>query len=60
MTDDDFEKAKSEKDRTIHLLHFTDLYLIRPIYYDKTYHVVSENGGDKAFELLGYSSETAP
>lgn len=24
MTDDDFEKAKSEKDRTIHLLHFTD------------------------------------
>jgi len=25
LTDDDFEKAKSEKDRTIHILHFTDL-----------------------------------
>ncbi len=52
MTDDDFEKAKSEKDRTIHLLHFTGLHSIRPIYYDKTYHAVPENGGDKAFELL--------
>lgn len=52
LTDDDFEKAKSEKDRTIHILHFTALQNIRPIYYDKTYHAVPEQGGDKAFELL--------
>lgn len=52
LTDDDFEKAKSEKDRTIHILHFTDLQNIRPIYYDKTYHAVPDQGGDKAFELL--------
>lgn len=52
LTDDDFEKAKSEKDRTIHILHFTDLQNIRPIYYDKTYHAAPEQGGDKAFELL--------
>ena len=52
MTDEDFEKAKSEKDKTIHILHFTDLNSIRPIYYDKTYHAVPEAGGDKAFELL--------
>lgn len=52
MTDDDFEKAKSEKDRSIHILHFTDLHNIRPIYYDKTYHAIPEAGGDKAFELL--------
>lgn len=52
LSDDDFEKAKSEKDRTIHILHFTDLQAIRPIYYDKTYHAVPEQGGDKAFELL--------
>ena len=52
MTDDDFEKAKSDKDKTIHILHFTDLQNIRPIYYDKTYHAVPEQGGDKAFELL--------
>ena len=52
LTDDDFEKAKSEKDRTIHIIHFADLQDIRPIYYDKTYHAIPEQGGDKAFELL--------
>lgn len=52
MTDEDFEKAKSEKDKTIHILHFTDLTNIRPLYFDKTYHAVPEQGGDKAFELL--------
>lgn len=52
MSDDDFEKAKTEKDKTIHILHFTDLNSIRPIYYDKTYHAVPETGGDKAFSLL--------
>lgn len=52
LTDEDFEKAKSEKDRTIHILHFTDLSSIRPIFYDKTYHAIPEAGGDKAFELL--------
>lgn len=52
MNDDDFEKAKTEKDKSIHILHFTDLQAIRPIYYDKTYHAVPEAGGDKAFELL--------
>ena len=52
LTDDDFEKAKSEKDKTIHILHFTDLGNIQPIYFDKTYHAIPEQGGDKAFELL--------
>ena len=52
MTDDDFEKAKTEKDKIIYILHFTDLDKIRPIYYDKTYHAIPEQGGDKAFELL--------
>lgn len=52
LTDEDFEKAKTEKDRTIHILHFTDLNAIPPIYFDKTYHAIPESGGDKAFELL--------
>ena len=52
MTDEDFEKAKTAKDRTIHILHFAELSGIRPIYFDKTYHAVPEQGGDKAFELL--------
>lgn len=52
MTDADFEKAKTEKDRTIQILHFTDIQNIRPIYFDKTYLAVVEAGGDKAYELL--------
>lgn len=52
MTNEDFEKAKSEKDRTIQILHFADLDSIRPIYFDKTYHVLPAAGGDKAYELL--------
>lgn len=52
MSDEDFEKAKNEKDKTIHILHFAELNAIRPIYYDKTYHAIPERGGDNAFELL--------
>lgn len=52
MTDEDFEKAKSPKDRTIQIIHFAELSSIRPIFYDKTYHAVPEAGGDKAYELL--------
>lgn len=52
VTDEDFEKIKTEKDRSIQILLFADLSSIRPIYYDKTYHVIPEKGGEKAFELL--------
>ncbi|MDD4583480.1 MAG: Ku protein [Eubacteriales bacterium] len=52
VDDKDFEKIKTEKDRTIQILHFTDLDSIQPIFYDKTYHTVPETGGEKAFELL--------
>ena len=52
MTDADFEKAKTAKDRTVQILHFAELSDIPPIYFDKTYHAVAETGGDKAYELL--------
>lgn len=52
VSDDDFEKIKTEKDRSLQILQFCDLSSIRPIYYDKTYHAVPETGGEKAFELL--------
>lgn len=52
LTDEDFERAKMAKDKTIHILHFADIHDIRPIFFDKTYHVVPEAGGDKAYELL--------
>lgn len=52
MTNEDFEKIKTEKDKTIQILHFANLNQISPLYYDKTYHAIPEAGGEKAFELL--------
>ena len=52
VTDDDLEKIKTEKDRTIHILHFTDISEINPVYFEKTYYVIPELSGEKAFELL--------
>jgi len=52
LTNEDFENAKSEKDRGIHILHFTDISSIPSIFYDESYHIVPETGGDKAFALL--------
>lgn len=52
ISEDEFERIKTEKDKTIQIIHFTDLTSIQPIYFDKTYHAVPETGGEKAFELL--------
>ena len=52
VTDDDFEKIKTEKDKAMQILHFANLDQISPVYYDRTYHAAPELGGEKAFELL--------
>lgn len=52
VTDDDFEKIKTEKDRSIQIILFTAFEKIDPIYYNKSYYVLPEKGGEKAFELL--------
>jgi DNA end-binding protein Ku len=52
VTDDEMERIKTEKEKSIQILHFAQLNQISPIYYDRAYHVVPEAGGDKAFELL--------
>lgn len=52
VTDDEIEKIKTEKEKSIQILHFAQLNQISPVYYDKTYQAVPEPGGEKAFELL--------
>ena len=52
VTDEDLEKIKTEKDKSIQILHFASLNQIIPTYFDKTYYAVPELGGEKAFELL--------
>lgn len=52
ITEEDIEKIKTEKDKSIQILHFANLNQISPTYFDKTYYAVPEAGGEKAFELL--------
>lgn len=52
VTDEEIEKIKSEKEKSIQILHFAQLNQISPVYYEKTYQAVPEPGGEKAFELL--------
>lgn len=52
VTDEEIEKIKTEKEKSIQILHFAQLNQISPVYYDKTYQAVPEKGGEKAFELL--------
>lgn len=52
ITEDEIEKIKTEKEKSIQILHFAQLNQISPVYYDKTYQAAPEAGGEKAFELL--------
>ena len=55
ITDEEIEKIKTEKEKSIQILHFAQLNQISPVYYDKTYQAFPEPGGEKAFELLRLS-----
>lgn len=52
ITEEEIEKIKSEKEKSIQILHFAQLNQISPVYYEKTYQAAPEAGGEKAFELL--------
>ena len=52
ITEEEIEKIKTEKDKSIQILHFAQLNQISPVFYDKTYQAAPEAGGEKAFELL--------
>lgn len=52
VTDEEIEKIKTQKDKTITILSFTALDEISPVYYGRAYHVVPQKGGGKALELL--------
>jgi len=52
VSDEEIEKIKTEKEKSIQILHFAQLNQISPVYYDKTYQAIPEPGGEKAFELL--------
>ncbi|PXV85711.1 Ku protein [Lachnotalea glycerini] len=50
--EEELEKIKTKKDKTIHIEHFAKMSDVDSIYYEKNYYVVPEKGAEKAFELL--------
>ena len=52
MTDEELEKIKTKKDKTIHILQFAKMAEVNMIYYEKDYYAIPEAGAEKAYELL--------
>ncbi|MDD6468119.1 MAG: Ku protein [Erysipelotrichaceae bacterium] len=52
ISDDEMESLKEEKDRTIEILHITQLEDIDDLYYEKNYYAIPNQSGTKAYELL--------
>lgn len=55
ITEQELEKIKTKKDKTIHVIQFAKMSAIDQIYYEKNYFVIPEPGAEKAFELLRQS-----
>ena len=52
LTDEDFEAVPVESSRAIDIIQFVDLEEIDPIYFQKSYYLVPEETGLKAYTLL--------
>src|SRR5438874_5860136 len=52
MEDEDFDAVPVESSRAIDIVHFVDLEEIDPIYFQKSYYLVPEEMGVKAYTLL--------
>jgi DNA end-binding protein Ku len=52
LTDEDFDAVPVESNRLIDIVQFVDAEDIDPIYYKKTYYLVPEESGAKAYTLM--------
>jgi DNA end-binding protein Ku len=52
LTDEDFDAVPVESSRAIDIQQFVDLEQIDPIYFQKTYYLIPEETGVKAYSLL--------
>ena len=55
MAEEDLEKIKTKKDKTIHIIQFAKLSEVDTIFYENDYYGIPEVGAEKAFELLRQS-----
>ena len=52
VEDDELRALEPEKSRMIEISDFVDIGEIDPIYYERPYYLVPQEGGDKAYALL--------
>lgn len=52
FTEDELEKMKTDKDRTLHIEHTAKMSDIDSIYFDKNYYLIPAPGAEKSYELL--------
>jgi DNA end-binding protein Ku len=52
LTDEDFDAVPVDSSRAIDIIQFADIDDIDPIYFQKTYYLVPEETGVKAYQLL--------
>jgi DNA end-binding protein Ku len=57
MTDEDFEAAQTEGYKTIDIRDFVPYEEIDPIYFDKTFYLGPDEGGEKVYALLRAAME---
>ena len=57
LTDEDFEAAKSEGVKSIEISDFVPYEEIDPIYFERTYYLGPQEGGEKAYSLLREAME---
>lgn len=55
MTNEELEKLKTKKDKTIHILQFAKISEVNMIYFEKDYYAVPDSEAEKAYELLRQS-----
>src|SRR5919106_1856231 len=57
LQDEDFERAQEETYKTIDIKDFVDYEEIDPIYFERTYYLGPDKGGEKVYALLAKAME---
>lgn len=52
VNDEELEALKSEADRAMKIVQFSDIEEVPPLYFEKPYQVIAQPGGEKPLELL--------
>ena len=58
VTDEELKSLEGEASRTIDIAEFVPLESVDPIYFEKTYYLGPDKGGEKAYRLLAEALDT--